>query len=121
MSNKGRPLVAPGEFILGYPIQNENHPRDAELSRIKYPNFLLNGSYLVYRRLNQDVLAFEKFVKREVEKVNLNPNMTNMTEEKFKALLVGRWKSGAPLSFSPEQDNPDLGVNQLENNLFDYQ
>jgi Dyp-type peroxidase family len=120
LSNKGRPLIAPGEFILGYPIQNENHPRDAELSRIIYPKFLLNGSYVVYRRLNQDVMAFERFIKREVEKIILNSNLINMTEEKFKAFLVGRWKSGAPLSLSPEQDNPDLGSNQFENNLFDY-
>jgi Dyp-type peroxidase family len=120
LSKKGRPLIAPGEFILGYPIQNANHPRDVELPRKIYPELLRNGSYLVYRRLNQDVVAFENFIKREVEKVILIPNFTNMTEEKFKALLIGRWKSGAPLSLSPEKDNPDLGTNQFENNLFNY-
>jgi Dyp-type peroxidase family len=115
----GRPLIAPGEFVLGYPTQNENHPRMANPAE-PFPDFLRNGSYLVFRRLRQDVEGFENFVKRESSRISELPGFSGMNTDKFKSILVGRWPSGAPLSLSPNQDDPELAKDRNRNNAFGY-
>jgi Dyp-type peroxidase family len=114
-----RPLVAAGEFIIGYPTQNQNHPRLINPADPK-PEVLKNSSYLVFRRLRQDVEAFENFVNRESKKISDMGGFSDMTAEKFKALLVGRWPSGAPLALSSNQDNPQLAKDPYKNNMFSY-
>jgi Dyp-type peroxidase family len=84
------------------------------------PEALKNGSYLVFRRLRQDVEAFENFVNRESKKISHITGFLDMTAEKFKAILVGRWPSGAPLSLSPDRDNPELAKDPYKNNMFGY-
>jgi deferrochelatase/peroxidase EfeB len=61
-----------------------------------------NGSYLVFRQLEQDVAAFWRFLKeraggRAREAVWLG------------AKMVGRWPNGAPLSLFPEEPPSDPG------------
>jgi deferrochelatase/peroxidase EfeB len=41
-----------------------------------------------------------------------------LTEDRLAALLVGRWRSGAPFNRVPLGDNEDLGKNPLANNNF---
>ena len=118
-SFKGRPLIAPGEFVIGYPTQNENHPRSANPPEF-IPELLKNGSYLVFRRLRQDVDAFENFVKRESLKLSQLPAFYDMNGEKFKSILIGRWPSGAPLSSSPDKDDPELAADPDKINSFGY-
>jgi Dyp-type peroxidase family len=60
-----------------------------------------NGSYLVFRQLAQDVAKFWKFVDGAAREANVD-------RERLAAKFVGRWKSGAPLALSPQQDNPTL-------------
>jgi Dyp-type peroxidase family len=115
-----RPLIAPGQFVIGYPKQSQNRPRMAIPPDPKLPEALKNGSYLVFRRLRQDVEAFENFVNRESKKIANIPEFSDMTPEKLKAFLVGRWPSGAPLALSPDQDNRELAKDQSNNNKFDY-
>lgn len=43
-----------------------------------------------------------------------------MDSELFGARMVGRWKSGAPLSIAPEQDRSSLGADASRNNDFDF-
>ena len=113
----GKPLIAPGEFILGYAAQSPNHPRKLMAPPPTHP-LLKNGSYLVYRRLKQDVSAFNTFISKECKRLSLN--IGNISEQKLKALLVGRWPSGAPLSLSPEHEDSKLGSDPTLNNLFGY-
>ena len=113
----GKPLVAPGEFILGYSVQSPNHPRNVLAAQPTH-RLLKNGSYLVYRRLKQDVNAFDAFIANETKR--LSATIDSISEQKLKAHLVGRWPSGTPLSLSPENDNPKLGADQNLNNLFGY-
>jgi len=120
LSYTGRPLIAPGEFVIGYPTQNLNNSRAADPADPSIPKILLNGSYLVYRRLKQDVPAFEKFVDIGYHQLSSIQEFSEMTPEKFKSLIVGRWPSGAPLSLSPERDNPQLGKDSYKNNAFAY-
>jgi Dyp-type peroxidase family len=81
-------VVAGGEFVVGYPRQQPQDPADDALS--PQPEWTRNGSYLVFRRLRQDVKGFRDFLTAEAAKHNMSPDL-------FGAKLVGRYRSGAPL------------------------
>lgn len=117
-SSDGNPLLATGEFVIGYPVQNLNYPR--RVNQVKQPhNLLRNGSYLVYRRLKQDVVGFENFANRESQRISNSSGFPTISPLKFKSLIVGRWPSGAPVSKSPNQDNLELATSN-HNNTFGY-
>jgi Dyp-type peroxidase family len=102
-----RPIAA-GEFILGYPDEQGSLPAAPppdELSR--------NGSYVVYRKLQQDVAAFRR---RLAEAAALYPG----GEELLAAKLVGRWLDGTPLDSSPHAEDTALVEDKSRNNAFDY-
>ncbi|HEX6012801.1 MAG TPA: hypothetical protein VFY87_13595, partial [Geminicoccaceae bacterium] len=108
-SEKGewRPIAA-GEFILGYPDEQDSLPAAPppdELSR--------NGSYVVYRKLRQDVAEFRRQLAAAAE---LYPG----GEELLAAKLVGRWRDGTPLDASPHREDPSLVADKSRNNAFDY-
>jgi Dyp-type peroxidase family len=112
--------VQPGEFVLGYVNEHAQYterplldprldahrllPRDA--NGTGQADLGRNGSYLVFRQLSQDVRGFWHFV----DAATRNPDGTSNEAERLKlaAKLVGRWPSGAPLTITPEQDNPAL-------------
>ncbi|MDQ6745572.1 MAG: Dyp-type peroxidase [Actinomycetota bacterium] len=102
-----RPIRA-GEFILGY-LDEEGvlpaAPPPSELS--------VNGSYLAYRKLHQDVAAFRT---RLTESARLYPG----GEELLAAKIVGRWRDGTPLDLSPDRPDPGIVADERRNNAFDY-
>ena len=116
--DKGKPgqdVLHAGEFVFGYPKQIGKPPADGGLNvtpgekAIAGPVWATNGSYLVFRRLRQDVKGFRAFVKATAAELSqANPAFAGMTLEKFGAKLVGRWASGAPIENAPEQDQPEL-------------
>ncbi len=89
-----RPLAL-GEFILGYPDEDSredpgrlpNAPRDP-LGR--------NGTYVVWRKLHQDVALFRR-VMREAAQLYEDGD-----EQKLRAKVVGRWPNGTPLVTHPD-------------------
>ncbi len=102
-----RPIRA-GELILGYPDEEgvlPPAPPPAELST--------NSSYLVYRKLHQDVAAFRT---RLAESAKLYPG----GEELLAAKIVGRWRDGTPLDLSPERPDPAIAQDEQRNNAFSY-
>jgi Dyp-type peroxidase family len=102
---KEHPLKA-GEFVLGYPD---------ELNGIQMtePEVLgRNGTYVVFRKLHQDVAAFRRFLKAN--------STGSQDEELLAAKLMGRWRSGAPLALCPSQDDVELGADRRCNNDFMY-
>jgi Dyp-type peroxidase family len=102
-----RPIAA-GEFILGYPDEQgamPAAPQPDELAR--------NGSYVVYRKLRQDVAAFRRQL---AEAAKLYPG----GEELLAAKLAGRWRDGTPLDSSPNAEDPGLVKDKKRNNAFDY-
>ncbi len=104
----GQELIQPGEFVLGY--ENEY----GLITPMPEPQALgQNGTYLVYRKLEQDVEAFERFLE---EQSGGDPQ----AREWLAAKLVGRWRSGAPLALAPDEDNPALGQDARRNNDFAY-
>ena len=86
---KEQPLRA-GEFVLGYPD---------ELGGIQKtePELLgRNGTYVVFRKLHQRVADFRRY---------LDANSKDQQEEELLAAkMMGRWRSGAPLSLCPFHD-----------------
>src|SRR5436189_2266964 len=99
--------VKAGEFILGYPDEEGSIPplpKPEVLSR--------NGSYMAYRRLQQHVGAFRAFLRQH--------GQTREEQELVAAKLMGRWRSGAPLTLAPDGDEPELGADAQRNNDFNY-
>jgi Dyp-type peroxidase family len=137
--NQGHPgqdLLWPGEFVIGYATQiatakagvdgpNPDPGPDSSAN----PAWTIDGSYLVFRRLRQDVVGFENHVSNLAASLGLSTDLTG-------AKLVGRYKSGAPIArrkFQPEpytpsstdpgnphHGNPALGNNNALNNNFEF-
>jgi Dyp-type peroxidase family len=98
--NQGQPgqdLLHPGEFVLGYPTQipkpKQNvsgpNPEPGPVSE-SGPFWTSDGSYLVFRRLQQDVPKFNESIEALAHAQKISPALMG-------AKLVGRYKSGAPL------------------------
>src|SRR5258705_8724893 len=101
------PAIKAGEFFLGYPDEFDAQPvlpQPEVLSR--------NGSYLAYLRLEEHVGAFRDFLRQHGE--------TREEQELIAAKLMGRWRSGAPLTLAPQKDDPALGADMQRTNNFNY-
>lgn len=84
------------------------------------PEWTRNGSFLVYRRLRQDVGLFWRTMRDEAARLKKLPGFERMNEERLASLLVGRWPSGAPMNRVPRADNEALGDDELANNNFRF-
>ena len=100
----GQEMVDPGLFVLGYP--------GGGADPLPVP-WMKNGSYMVFRQLQQLVPEFEAFVLTAANAVGMDPVLLG-------ARLVGRWKSGAPLALTPIQDDLAMAANPEQNNNFDF-
>ncbi len=107
----GQLLTWPGQYLLGELRQSTEHLYKEGTAASNFPSWAKRGSYLVIRRLNQDVGAFWRFVISSSAAMGL-------PAARFASMLVGRWPSGAPLMRMPEADNPDLGADEFANNHF---
>ena len=106
LPGQGR-LIKAGEFILGYPGESGVSlpmPQPDILGR--------NGTYVGFRKYQSRVGAFNRFLQAN--------GSTEKERELLAAKLVGRWRSGAPLTLAPEVDNPSIGADPQRNNDFDY-
>jgi Dyp-type peroxidase family len=88
-----QPLEA-GEFILGYKDEAQ------ELPLAPYPSLLgKNGSFIVYRKLHENVGSFYHYIKNEAT------NHPSQDQEVIAAKFAGRWRNGAPIAtFTTEED-----------------
>ncbi|KAI5475358.1 hypothetical protein MNV49_001589 [Pseudohyphozyma bogoriensis] len=82
------------------------------------PSWLKNGSFLVFRELQQLVPEFNSFVATSA--VEFQKDLPGITADAVGARIVGRWKSGAPVVLAPTEDNPVLGGDPERNQHFDY-
>jgi Dyp-type peroxidase family len=99
----GDVLVWPGEFLFGYPRQDAHDFREP-LAEEPIDDSLRNGSFLVFRRLAQDVSAFRAATSAMADTLRASPEFSTVTQEWIEARLVGRWRSGAPLVRNPTAD-----------------
>ena len=96
-----------GEIILGYPDES------GELPPMPTPEVLgRNGTYVVFRKLHTRVAAYRQYLAAKAE--------SREEQAALGAKMVGRWQSGAPLSLTPDTDDPELGGDPHRNNDFGY-
>ena len=128
----GQSVIKPGEFILGY--ENEygqqppmpTIPQEQDIANVLAAephargrkSFGRNGTFLVVRKLAQDVAGFWAFVDQHARQPD--GSIDAAKRELFAAKLVGRWRSGAPLTLARTQDDPDLGKDARRNDDFLY-
>ncbi|CAE6770110.1 Dyp-type peroxidase [Paraburkholderia haematera] len=106
LPGQGAPIKA-GEFILGYPGES------GEPLKMPQPDILgRNGTFLAFRKYRSRLGAFNDYLRSQAS--------TPAGRELIAAKLVGRWRSGAPLTLAPEADDPELGADYRRNNDFTY-
>ncbi|KAG9123940.1 hypothetical protein FRC07_013423 [Ceratobasidium sp. 392] len=109
----GHLQVDPGVILMGYPGDPMLDSR---------PSWTKDGTILVFRKLEQDVIGFENYVKERgqnwknfIPKGNPGPDLSEQEGiDLFGARLLGRWKSGAPLARCPYRDNQDIFADEDE-------
>lgn len=98
--------VALGEVVLGYandrddsaPARFASSERWRARNRKKALALQHNGTFLVVRKLEQDVKVFNAFIDAEVVRINSEHKlMLAMTADRLKAKMLGRWPDGKPL------------------------
>ncbi|WP_245494876.1 Dyp-type peroxidase [Rhizobium ruizarguesonis] len=108
-----RPLK-PGEFLLGYEDEvgpgGTMTPEPFELR--------LNGTYMVFRKLYQDVAAFRRYLATAARSLFGSDDQEH--RDLVAAKLMGRWPSGCPLDLSPEKDDPAIAADPERRNDFTY-
>ena len=122
-----RPIRA-GEFLLGYEDEEGRLPTgpSGPLGR--------NGTFMVYRVIEQYPDAFETYVKEQVENVNAQLESVRKEAKRagrevralevdsqwLKAKIVGRWPDGTPLALSPERPDTTIAADRRRANDFLY-
>jgi deferrochelatase/peroxidase EfeB len=124
-SSKGGRPVAAGEFLIGYPDEagtvSGQPPTEPPPPPSPYdpsppvpiaaplPAWMHNASFVVYRRLRQDVGSFLAAMQEQSVPAGLSADQLG-------AKLAGRWPSGAPLARVPGE-RPDLDTTTTDPSL----
>jgi Dyp-type peroxidase family len=113
--------IKAGEFILGYPNEYALFTERAVVKAERDPQGILpldhegsgnrdlgcNGSYLVFRQLQQHVNRFWQFMEETTRDASGKSHPD--ARIRLASKMVGRWPSGAPLALSPTADDAALG------------
>jgi Dyp-type peroxidase family len=89
--------LAPGEFILGYPDEDTRVDSQRRLPSMPVDPLGRNGTYMVWRKLYQDVALFRRTLRDAAERYPAGD------EETLRAKVVGRWPNGTPIVTSPDR------------------
>jgi Dyp-type peroxidase family len=124
--------VPTGEFILGYPNHYGVIPPAPVVPAETDPHGILpvldnpyhraggwrdlgrDGSFVVYRKLRQDVATFWRTLRDEAAQMRGRADLDDVIW--LAAKVVGRWPGGAPLAVAPGHDDP----NHATNDAFEY-
>jgi Dyp-type peroxidase family len=123
LPERGQESVQPGEFILSYTngynqpsrsptTRADNDPKGLLPISIMYPDrrdLGRNGTYLVFRKLEQNVPEFWNFWRDHGDSKDEAVWLA--------AKSVGRWRSGAPLTLSPDFDDPTYAQDGINNDF----
>jgi len=97
-----QPVVATGEFLLGYPNESGG------TYSVTPAQLATNSSYAAFRILEQDVAAFDELLETY-------STQAGMSREMLAAKICGRWRNGNPLELAPTEQGPVLPTAQLNN------
>jgi deferrochelatase/peroxidase EfeB len=92
-----RPL-ATGEFLLGYPDEAQ------EIAGAAMPlDFSRNGTFMAYRKLHQNVVAFKTFLNETAARFGAVFGIDDPAHARdtLMAKIAGRWADGVPLARAP--------------------
>jgi len=126
--NRPQDVIKLGEVLLSY-INDYGQPTDSPLISPEHdPQNMLpnqqpvhgapsnapilhdlgrNGTYVVFRQLEQHVAEFWNYLDEASR--DGNGQVDRAASVRLGAKFVGRWPSGAPLVNAPDADNPALG------------
>jgi len=106
--------LKPGEFLLGYEdeagIEGAVGPEPFELR--------LNGTYIVFRKLYQDVAAFRRYLRTAARSLYGSDDAYH--QDLVGAKMMGRWRSGCPVDLSPDKDDLSIASDPQRRNDFTY-
>lgn len=100
----GQDIVEQGTILCGRPGDVKADTR---------PAWMLDGSFLVFRKLRQNVQDWDKFLVD-------SSNMLGTFKDQLGARLIGRWKSGCPVNLQADFDDKAIGADPMRNNLFEF-
>lgn len=128
-ASPGTDRLHAGEFLLGYPTQRitpktcgvnsggkrvffSPNPDEGPISPAheggneSAPPWANDGSYLVFRRLAQDVRGFRQFVAHKAQEIfpALTAKDPQTAVDVMGAKIVGRYRSGCPLEKTADQE-----------------
>lgn len=106
-SKEGWRDLGAGEFVLGYPDE------DGVIADGAPEPLARSGSYMVVRKLHQDVALFNRYL---LDAAGGDP----AGAELLAAKIVGRWRDGTPLALSPDGPDPDIAGDDQRINDFTY-
>ena len=91
-----------GEFILGHRDEAQELPRAPVPRSLSY-----NGSYLVYRKLHENVGSFNRYIEEQGKHL---PDGAEQVAAKF----AGRWRNGAPITTFSTRKDADRFIKKVE-------
>jgi Dyp-type peroxidase family len=130
-----QPLVEIGAVLLGYKTPVEDLRWEVPEPR---EDLGFNGSFSAFRVLEQQVDEFERFLSASADLMMNNPlayqslppkaedswdppvSRHRALRELVAAKILGRWRNGVPLVFSPTSPTPDRPVGTYDLNNFDF-
>ncbi len=115
--NRFDPPIKAGELLLGYrngygrlahgpraPVKRSTRELPPLCDGGRTVDLGHNGTYLVLRKLEQDVERFWGFAAEQAQQ--LGSHDTERWTQLFAARLVGRWPNGTPLALEPLESRP---------------
>ncbi len=100
--------LALGELLYGYLDESGELPESPQPAEVAN-----NGTFLVVRKLKQNVQLFRDYLDKEGRKYPGG-------KEKLAAKFVGRWRDGTPIELRPDGPDPTLAGDGERNNDFRY-
>jgi len=112
-ANGWRPLAL-GEFILGHEDEESRTDPKHRLPSAPADPLGRNSTYMVWRKVRQDVALFRRTVFEASRFYAARDN------DKLMAKIVGRWQNGAPLVNAPSAPPPEFDPKAPGANDFRY-
>ena len=106
--------VPVGEFLLGH------RGEGGEVAPMPKPPLLVhNGTFLVMRKLQQEVVRFRQYLEQEAERMMKVPGCLpdkvagdpGKVQEYLAAKMMGRWNDGSPVDLYPDAPAEDTRRN----------
>jgi Dyp-type peroxidase family len=104
--------LATGELLLGYADEA------GELPVAPVPHLLAsNGTFMVYRKLHQNVATFRKFLDKWGASYGSGDSFA---KEKLASKFIGRWRDGTPVETSSDRPDTSIALDPDRSTNFTY-